>query len=340
MKKIKLILAALALTLTLTGCTKKEQTALPTKDWFTNFDAAKKQAQKKDKDIFLVFSGDDWDQTSADFKAAVLGTKEFSDAFAKDNVFVNIDFSQVEYAKTDIDEKASKKQKKEAAKITAAYEVKEDLARTYALQQYPSVYILSKEGYVLANISSLSSSAAPEDFISAFEDYKEEITNNRILVSQVRASSGVEKAKAISELYETTASEYLGPLTDLVREVPVLDPQNETGTVGNMILVVSYFDAANLMRSNPAEASRVFETTAESKFLDDSQKANAWYMAAYILAAGGVNDFDRIEALLQKAYDTEPDGEHAADILNAINAAHQMKEQQAASEDTPTSSEK
>ena len=72
--------------------------------WLTDFDAAKKSAEKSNKNIMLLFSGDDWDSASADYKKAVFNDSKFISAVKKDNVLVNIDFSQTEYAKTELPE--------------------------------------------------------------------------------------------------------------------------------------------------------------------------------------------------------------------------------------------
>ena len=308
-------------TLALTGC-KKEV-------WLTDFDAAKKQAQKQDKNIFLVFSGDDWDQTSEAFKKSVTETTEFAEKMSKDYVFVNIDFSQTEYAKTDIDESASKKQKKEAEKIVAMYEKKENLAKVYAIQQYPSLYITTYEGYVLANVSSLSSASGVEEFFEGLEEYKESISEASYAIHLVRSSTGSERASAISELYNSTPSEFLGPLVDLVREVPSLDPQNETGVVGDMLLFAAYFDSAELVRDDVNAASKCFEDITASEFLTDDQKQNAYYMAAYVLTFTEEPDYEKIEEFLQKAYDIDPEGEHAEDLMNALEATRSMASQMA-----------
>ncbi|MBQ5499614.1 MAG: thioredoxin family protein [Treponema sp.] len=60
------------------------------KKWYTNFDEASAKAKKSGKNIFLLFSGDDWDNTSADFKTNVLQTEEFAKEIGKKYILLNL----------------------------------------------------------------------------------------------------------------------------------------------------------------------------------------------------------------------------------------------------------
>lgn len=57
--------------------------------WYSDFDSAKEAAKKQKKDIYLLFSGDDWAETSKPFKEKIVLTKDFSDEFGK-NMFLRI----------------------------------------------------------------------------------------------------------------------------------------------------------------------------------------------------------------------------------------------------------
>ncbi|MBQ3981892.1 MAG: thioredoxin family protein, partial [Treponema sp.] len=81
------------------------------KKWYTNFDEASAKAKKSGKNIFLLFSGDDWDNTSADFKTNVLQTEEFAKEIGKKYILLNLDFSQNEYEKTEVEENATEEEK-------------------------------------------------------------------------------------------------------------------------------------------------------------------------------------------------------------------------------------
>ena len=67
-----------------TSCRKKTV-------WHTDYDAALQDAKAQGKELFVLFSGEDWDGKTAGFRTDVLNTEEFS-AFVKDRfVLLNID---------------------------------------------------------------------------------------------------------------------------------------------------------------------------------------------------------------------------------------------------------
>jgi len=138
MKKglLKIGATLFAATLLLSGCSKKAA-------WYTDLDEAKAYAKKTDKNIFLLFSGDDWVAESKTFKDTIANSEEFIKAASKDYVLVNIDFSQEEYAKTALADDATEEQQKEAERIYALYEKKTEVAQKYNLYQYPSMFLLT-----------------------------------------------------------------------------------------------------------------------------------------------------------------------------------------------------
>ena len=322
MKLVKNILKAAAVfalaSLTFVSCGKSA--------WLTDLSEAKKQAQKKDKEILLLISGDDWVTESEEFKKNIADTKEFIAKYGKENVLVNIDFSQKVFEKTNVTEESSKKEKKEAEKIKAEYVVKEKIGRTYAVQNFPALYVLSKEGFVLANVSDLTSKTTLEEFDSGLKEYAEDMDSVRDKINVVRASGGIDRALAINALYTDTPSEYLGPLIDLVREVPALDPNNESGIVGDMLFFAAYCDSADLLQTDPEAASKVFEDAAQSEYLTIEEKQNAYYMAAYILSYSNAGSFSDVEALLQKGYELDTTTETAKTLSEVIDHVRQMAE--------------
>ena len=64
--------------------------------WYTDFNKAQKQSDKKNKDLIVFFSSLELDGISAEFKKNVLDSKEFSKTFGKEFVFVNIDTNSSE----------------------------------------------------------------------------------------------------------------------------------------------------------------------------------------------------------------------------------------------------
>ena len=298
------------------------------KGWEDDLELAKKTAAQSHKNILLVFTGEDWNEPSRDFKNSVLNTKEFLSAVRHEYVPVNIDFSQDEYAKTELPPDASERQKNEAQKIKIAYDTKDALSKLYNVQAYPAIYVTSPEGYVLANVPYQSTFTNPQSFLSALAEKKEEITKMVQLVQAVPGTEGMVRVKAIDALYEATDENYHSLLNDYIQEMPVLDPENKSGVLSKYELQIAYINAMEKIQQNDLfGAVTCFESICETGHLESIQKQEAYYYAAYILAATNSMEFGKMLDLLQEAYDVNPTSEYANRVLEAQDAVRLMAEQ-------------
>ena len=290
------------------------------KKWYTNFDEASAKAKKSGKNIFLLFSGDDWDNTSADFKTNVLQTEEFAKEIGKKYILLNLDFSQNEYEKTEVEENATEEEKNAAQEIAARYLEKEKLVLEYHVQQYPAIFITTPEGYYIDSINYDASFTDFASFHEKFNDHQGLIGKANGLTQAIKKAKGKDKALAIDAFYEATPTDYQPLLVPMFKEVLSLDEENETGLLGKYELAQAYiqsFDVAN--EGNVEGAVTVITSVADNPalHLDKDQKQMAYYTGAYILSLSGSHDFDKILDLLQKAYDASPNGIHAKDVQTA-----------------------
>jgi len=290
------------------------------KKWYTDFDEATAKAKKSSKNIFLLFSGDDWDKTSSGFKTDVLQTEEFAKEIGKKYILLNLDFSQDEYAKTEVEETATEEEKAAANEIAERYQKKEKLVMDYHVQQYPAVFFTSPDGYY---IDSINYDASFTDFPAFHEKIKEHqgiIDKSNELMRSIKKSKGKDKVLAIDAFYENTPTDYQPLLVSLFKEIPALDEQNETGLLGKYELAQAYIQSFEVANEGDVEgAVTVITSVAENPalHLDKDQKQQAYYTGAYILSLSGSHDFDKILKLLQKAYDVSPNGLHAKDVESA-----------------------
>ncbi|MBO4404048.1 MAG: thioredoxin family protein [Treponema sp.] len=320
MKSIRLIKAA-ALVLTAALCTGLVSCSKKT---YTSFEEAQKAAQKEKKEILLLFTGCDWDEHSEDFKAQVVNTKEFEKAFNKNYVFVNVDLSQDDFLSTNLPDDASEKEKEDAKKILEDFSVKEELSRTYQVTQYPSVYFLTREGWFLGIVNFAPNHTSFVEF-NADVPYQE-IKQKMETVNKIRSTTGVEKAKAIDDLFTATPSVYATPMHDLILSFPELDPQNETGMLENYKLNAIYFKAYDELKTG-GNASLVFASAAEDEALNLSgpNRQQLYQMAAYMLVQDGSlddnYDYDKILDYLQKAYEADPESEDGQLLYERLQTA-------------------
>lgn len=323
-KNVRVIIATVAalfaVTTMFTGCN-------PKKAWKTDYEAAKETATKQKKNIFIFFSGDDWDEKSEAFKKNVTETKEFVNAMKKQYVLVNLDFSQKEYSATDIDQTtASEEDKKKADDIKAKYDTNSAIASKFNVNSYPAMYITSAQGYVIASIPFDEKITKPADYVAQIAKSKETIDKFNTLLSAVDAAKGIDRVKAIDNLYEASDENFRSPLEPLMREIPTLDTENTTGLVGKYEMQIAYADAvAKAREKDAAGAAQVFVDACTNGHLDPSQKQEAYYTAAYVLATSGGDEYDKMIDLLNKAYECDPTNEHASEITQTIQAVKQMK---------------
>ncbi|WP_277300463.1 thioredoxin family protein [Treponema succinifaciens] len=292
--------------------------------WYSDFDSAKEAAKKQKKDIYLLFSGDDWAETSKPFKEKIVLTKDFSDEFGKKYVFANLDFSQTEYAKTNVPENASEDELKAAAEIKESYEKKELLARYYNVRKWPCAYLVSKDGYVLASVDFEEKPECTfEEYSAKMKDAGQEALKTKVLVEKVENSSGIEKAQAINELVENTSQEHCFLLKDLIQEFIVLDKQDSTGLLGAYEVRNAYNKSLEAFAEgkDPAEP---FEQIAEKTSLSDLQRQEAMYMAAYVLVNLPDIDFERVQQCLEKAYSIKTEGGYSEEILKALETVRKF----------------
>lgn len=292
--------------------------------WYSDFDSAKEAAKKQKKDIYLLFSGDDWAETSKLFKENIVLTKNFSKEFGKEYVFANLDFSQTEYAKTNVPENASEEELKSAAEIKKSYEKKELLARYYNVRKWPCAYLVSKDGYVLAYVDfDEKNESTFEEYSAKMKDAGQEALKTKELIEKVEKSSGIEKAQAINELVENTRQEHCFLLKDLIQEFIVLDSQDSTGLLGDYEIRNAYNKSleAFAQGKDPAEP---FEQIAEKSSLSDLQRQEAMYMAAYVLVNLPDIDFERVQQCLEKAYSIKTEGGYSEEILKALETVRKF----------------
>ncbi|MGN0729436.1 thioredoxin family protein [Treponema sp.] len=287
--------------------------------WHTDFESAKQAAEKQNKDIYLLFSGDDWADTSRLFKENIVLTDEFKKSYGKKYVLVDLDFSQTEYAKTSLPENATKEEIEAAEKILNSYRKKESLARLYNVRKWPSAYIVSKEGYVLSFIDfAETESSTFEEYSVKMQEAEKSAAEIKAVVEQINSASGIDKAVAINQLVEKTAGEHGYLLKDLIQEFILLDPENKTGFLGKYEILNARNKALEAF-SEGKDPAEPFDIAVQKDYLTDAERQEALYMAAYILVNVPEIDFDRVLLYLKRAYDINPDGDYSNEILTALD---------------------
>lgn len=263
--------------------------------WYTDFNKAQKQSDKKNKDLIVFFSSLELDGISAEFKKNVLDSKEFSKTFGKEFVFVNID--------------------------TNSSEEKSGLIEKYSVEYFPSVFFISREGFFLSKVE-----VVPE--INSFESFYEncnaaKITELKNELKDIRSLKNVEKANAIEKFINSSEPLYFDTIEPLVKEFKTCDEKNETGLLGKYEMYEAYFESYRKI-SNGEDGTEPLIKTAqdETNHLTENEIQQLYSMAARLeIQKGNVTgefDYEKIKSYLENAYSANPYSEESKKILDEL----------------------
>lgn len=326
MKKLKIFTAVAAAVLLLAGCSKKDtaETRKPSENidsskWIDNLIDGKAAAERENKKVFLFFSGDDQDQSSARLKENVFNTSDFMEKMTESYVLVNLDFSNSLFDAASADPLASEEEKAEAAKIWVTLEENMRDAGLYNIQATPSFYLLTKEGYVIAEMIFDQEPKNADDFFSAYGAMEEQIAEYENILASAQKGKKDDRLVAINKLFDRTEPQLRYLLTDLSADYIKLDKKNSTGMVGAHIVAIANAHAVQAyLDQDPLAASEEFAKAAQSKYLDSDQKQQCYYTAGYLLAQSGTTDYAKVKEYLQEAYDAAPESSYASTIQSMI----------------------
>lgn len=322
MKKTFVAAIISAALLMLAGCSSAKADKF---GWYSDFEEAKKIAQKQDKNILLFVSILDADENSATLSSNVLRTDEFKSYASKSLVCVNMDFSQTEYEEAMVDDTATDAQKKKAEEIQKKYEKNMRIVSSYYVEETPALFLATKDGYVISTIAYDTSIIAPKDFIALLDEQAEKSTEINNLVAATTKGSKIEQAKAIDNLYEATAPESRMLLEDQISRFLTLDTNNETGLCGKYLIASANIEAQNAFMIGDASAAvAAFDKVTNSELSSPDEKQQAYYMSAYALIQTGSQDMALVLDMFQKAFDANPESEYAPQIQQSVLLLQQM----------------
>ncbi len=327
MKKIvKTLAAALFAAVLFAGCSKNEkvQTRKPAEnidssDWIDNLIDGKAAAQKENKKIFLLFSGDDQDASSARLKKNIFNTSDFKDEMTKDYVLVNLDFSVALQEAAVAEPDASEEEKAEAAAIWQKLEENMRDAGIYNVQATPSFYLLTKEGYVMWEMLFDKEPQNSGEFFIEYNKLEDDLAVYENTLASARTGKTEDRLAAINRLFELTDPQLRSLLTPFSQEYVKLDKKDKTGMVGMHVIAIANAKALqHYLDQDALSASEEFARVATSKYLSAEQKQMAYYTAGYLYAVSGETDYAKVKDYFQKSYDAAPESKDAESIKSMM----------------------
>lgn len=293
--KLKIAALSAALLLTLSGCAKA-QTA-----WVTDYDEAKDAAAKGKKDLLVVFTGSDWNDPSKELITSVF-TEEFFARGTKDYVLCNVDIVQDQ-------ELMSAEQSEKNYKV----------ASDFGVQALPYLVLLTSEGDMYASAAPGDDAKTVEGFYAYLDTFGEAKTKLSGLKKLIASSKGTERAKNIDTFVEAVDPSQRQRYSEMIREIPGLDPDNAEGLKEKYLLQIAYLDAVDLYQQGKlVEAGDCFLTLADGGQLNPAHAQEAYYMGAYMNAMSGQTDNDKVIAWLEKAIAADPENPGSEQIRGTI----------------------
>ena len=311
-----LLIAVMAFVVSLASCQDSK--------WNTNIDSTYKKALKSKKDVILLFTAD-WTDENSNVLEEIFCKKEFTKKYSKKYLFANVTLLQQDFITMELGENATQEQIDAAQKLQAEYEKKNEMVQNYSVKNFPDLFIVSGEGYVLSHVEFDQEKWTEElvdEKISQAEKESEELKN---LLLEIRSTKGVEKAKAIDKFVNTSPKQYNTCLKDLILEYSSLDPENQTGLLGSYELGAAYYISFGAITAGE-DPSVAFIDAINANHMTKLQQQEAYYMASYSLANSQIPDYERIYEYLQKAYDIDPQSEYAPEISTALESIKKYNE--------------
>lgn len=183
--------------------------------WTSDFEAAKAQAAKENKDLLVDFTGSDWCGWCIKLKEEVFVHDAFKQGVQDTFVLVELDYPR---DKT----KLSEEVQKQNARLKEAYPVR----------GFPTILLCDAQGLPYAQTG--YQAGGPENYVKHLNELREVRMKRDNAMADVRSSEGVQKAKAIVAYIETLKlNEALveAQYGDMMKTITELDPQDETGYV-------------------------------------------------------------------------------------------------------------
>ncbi len=174
-------------------------------EWTTDLDAAKAKAAAEGKAILIDFTGSDWCGYCIRLEKEVFNTPEFA-SFANDHFL---------YVQVDIPNNVSKIG-------TELYNKNQQLCKQYKISGFPTIMVMSPEGYITGGFVGGSNMQRTKDSLSA-------ALSNGEKLKQALKLQGSEKAKLMAEIHFSLPADLQNANEAMVKDIADADTDNVTG---------------------------------------------------------------------------------------------------------------
>ncbi len=331
MKRIRFltgIFTVFALALTFASCGGKNSNG-----WYTDFEAAKKAAKSRNKDIVLfVNSVYDAPETS-DGVNLLIGTPEFTKAVSEDFVCVHFDFSKIPEVMGQNPASLTGSEQKALEKKQKAMTEQFSYANIYGVRGTPELSMITKEGFYVTsvNFDYLNTS------VSGYKDllYMEigPLQDFKALLASARKGSLESRMDSYDSILKSADEIRRRCFRPLWKEAVSLDRNNVSGLLGEFVIESAHLDATSIMleKRDFAASSKVYENAAANEKITDEERQELLFFAAEPYRVSVPVNYGEITRLLNAAIEAAPEGKFADGIRTRLSEVEADREQHEAS---------
>lgn len=295
---------------------------------FMDFDDTKYLSKKNSTDFIVIITNDGDDDNSSNFINKVLKSPDYKSSVLKKYNVIHFDFSQKTFAKTIIPDDSTEEQIRQADLIQRTAAKGYLISRKLNCQTAPSVFRFNKNGFYVSQIF-----VEPKDYsVSSFVKLIEETNQKSIEFDEKYAAtkegSVVERMNKIDELFKSFDLPQKSFADSLIKDAINLDKNNESGLVGKYLI----YEADNLTtdlcnEKKYKEASTVYYNIAQNPLVENDDKINCYFYAAYILAmTNDVNEIPQILKCLEEGKALNPQSDSAIEFDEMYNYFKKLSE--------------
>lgn len=330
MKKLMIAVSMVA-ALFLTSCGGKQDA----NGFYTDFEAAKKTAQAKNKGI-LLFVNSDYDSDGSDAGVKAILSKDFTSALKNDFVFVHFAFTDMQNVLGDVNKEISSKEQKALENRKKLMMSQFKYADTYAVKETPAIVLLNKDGYYASELECEYTSETADGYVSLVKNDEKYISIIDEMVEKTKKGSTLDRVNAIVNLHDSMAESYRLAMLDLVKKAVQMDKKNASESMDKLLYTLAYGEAYDYMVTGEfSEAGKIIAKYAADPRLTKELAQEMFYYAAECIGKNRKPDLKLVRDYLEKAVTAAPDSENAAQIQQIIDQIDVMTAAPSASTEAP-----
>jgi serine/threonine-protein kinase len=258
--------------------------------WNPDFEAAKTQAAREKKDLFVYFTGSDWCGWCLLVRRDVFGKDAFIDYVQRHFVLVELDFPQY---------KARPKN----------YAQNLNLFQRWGLHGFPSLILADAQGRPYANLRDGQVRDVAADYIRRMEQLRQVRVSRDELLTQALTLEGLERARCLDKALSLLPAQLQNEYREAVTQICDLDPDDKAKLRSKYLTILvdkGRSDVQEAMRKQDWDGT-ILKIDKILEELKPTGKVAADMLVDRARAQARLKQWDKAEADYAKALELKPD---------------------------------